>query len=149
MNMKLETIPSCRVAYFRRVGPYGDGNGQTMEALKRWALERGLMNECTVILGVAHDDPTVTPPECCRYDTCIIVPGDYPIENCAEGRIAGGSYAVFTLEHTAEALQEAWLGIFPELDRHGLIPDGTRPILERYAAHMINNHLCEICVPVQ
>lgn len=149
MHMKLETIPPYRVAYFRRVGPYGADNGQTMETLKRWAREHGLMNERTVILGVAHDNPAVTPPERCRYDTCIIVPEDYVIDGCAEDRITGGNYAIFTIAHTAEAVQEAWLGIFPELGRHGLIPDETRPILERYAAHMVNNHLCEICVPIQ
>jgi len=26
--------------------------------------------------------------------------------------------------------------------------DNTRPILERYVVKMINNHYCEICVPI-
>ncbi len=149
MHMKLETMPSYRVAYIRRVGPYGADNGQTMEALKRWATERNLLNDQSVILGVAHDGPAVTPPERCRYDACIVVAEGYSIEGCAEGRIASGSYAVFTVKHTAEAVQKAWLDIYPELIRHAHAPDASRPVLERYATHMVKNHLCEICVPVQ
>lgn len=65
-----------------------------------------------------------------------------------EGNIVGGKYAVFKIKHTAEAIQNAWLEIFPELSRQGHVFDDTRPILERYVVRLVNMHYCEICVPI-
>jgi DNA gyrase inhibitor GyrI len=70
-------------------------------------------------------------------------------KHICQGNIAGGRYAVFTISHTAEAVQKAWLEIFPELLKQGSQFDETRPILERYIVEMVNNHLCEICVPIK
>ena len=54
----------------------------------------------------------------------------------------------FKINHTAEAVQKAWIDIFLELSRQGYQFDETRPIIERYIVHMVNNHHCEICVPI-
>lgn len=63
-------------------------------------------------------------------------------------QLAGGSYLVFELEHTAEAIQEAWAK-FPEgLNRLGYQLDPSRPIMERYFRQMVENHLCQLCVPI-
>ncbi|AET67497.1 hypothetical protein Desor_1866 [Desulfosporosinus orientis DSM 765] len=35
MNMHIETLPSCSIAYIRQTGAYGKKNIQTMEKLKR------------------------------------------------------------------------------------------------------------------
>ncbi|NTV90714.1 MAG: DNA gyrase inhibitor [Clostridiales bacterium] len=174
MNMKLENIPTSQVAYIRRIGAYGEGNVRTMTALKQWAGANGLMNEKTVIIGIAHDDPQATRPEDCRYDVCLLLPdetiqaGDtwqndrelHPDDKLQKdqdihdgysvlrGEIAGGKYSVFSVKHTAEGLQQAWNEIFPALFKEGYILDNTRPILERYAAEQVERHLCEICIPV-
>ncbi len=149
MRISIETIPACVVACVRRTGPYGAGNVRAMEELKAWAGARQLLNDDAVILGIARDDPAVTAPENCRYDACLVVPDDFAAygETC-RGAAAGGRYAVFTVQHTAQAVQKAWREIFPELKRRGLQADLARPIIERYAAGMVQNHLCEICVPV-
>ncbi len=34
MNMNIETIPSCSIAYIRQKGAYGEENIQTMKKLK-------------------------------------------------------------------------------------------------------------------
>ncbi|HCW54113.1 MAG TPA: hypothetical protein DG753_10320 [Clostridium sp.] len=64
------------------------------------------------------------------------------------GTIKAGKYAVFTIEHTVEAVQEAWEKIFDEVLINGYKIDFSRDILERYAVKMVNNHKCEICVPI-
>lgn len=86
----------------------------------------------------------------CRYDTCIVISNDSFVIDAPikEGYIAGGKYAVFKISHTAEAVQKAWLDIFPELSRQGYRFDGARPILERYVVQLVHMHYCEICVPV-
>jgi DNA gyrase inhibitor GyrI len=150
MNMNIETISSCSIAYIRQIGAYGVENIHTMEQLKHWAKANNLMNSKTVIFGIAHDNPQTTPPENCRYDACILLNDEhFPTDgNVQHGEINGGKYAVFTVKHTAEAVEQAWVEIFPVLSESGYLPDTTRPILERYAAEQVEKHLCEICVPI-
>ncbi len=150
MKSTIEHIPKLRIAYFRQIGPYGSGNVQAMENLKAWARSKDLFNDRAVILGIAQDNPATTNPENCRYDTCIAIADDFSFEEgeIKAGFLIGGKYAVFQIAHTAEAVQKAWAEIFPELFGQGLQFDESRPILERYRVEMVNNHSCEICVPV-
>jgi DNA gyrase inhibitor len=151
MKMKIETMLPYRIAYLRHIGPYGTGNVQTMERLKSWAKSRKLLDESAVIFGIALDNPETTAPKDCRYDVCIVVSEDYSVndDHVCQGNIAGGRYAVFTISHTEEAVQKAWLDIFPELSKQDYQFDEARPIIERYIVKMVNNHLCEICVPIK
>jgi len=150
MTYQIEEIPASRVAYMRRTGPYGAENHALMEKLKAWAKANGLFTKFAVILGIAQDNPEATPPESCRYDVCIVVPDDYAIADTDinEAELPGGRYAVFTIDHTAEAVQAAWGEIFTQLSVRGRQPDFSRPVLERYIPAMVEKHLCEICVPV-
>ena len=150
MDIMIEKIPAYKIAYIRQIGPYGINNVQTMEKLKKWAKSNYLFNDESIIFGIAQDNPETTKPENCRYDTCIVVSNDYSVTDdyVREGDIVGGKYAVFKINHTAEAVQKAWSDIFPELLRQGYRFDEVRPIIERYIVKMVNNHYCEICVPV-
>lgn len=150
MTYQIEEMPTSRIAYMRRIGPYGTENHALMEKLKAWAKANGLFTKFAVILGIAQDNPKTTPPENCRYDVCIVVPDDYVIADTdvSEMTLPGGRYAVFMIDHTAEAVQRAWGDIFPQLSAQGQQPDFFRPVLERYIPAMIEKHLCEICIPV-
>lgn len=150
MNVDIENIPSYRIAYIRQIGPYGQSNVKIMEELKLWARTNGLLDEQSIVLGIAHDNPELVDPMNCRYDTCLVVSNDKCIcdVNINEGSIRGGKYAVFQISHTAEAVQKAWLAIFPELYKNNYQMDETRPILERYKAALVKEHYCEICVPI-
>jgi len=136
-----------RIAYIRQSGSYGQDNVQIME---KWAMSNGLINEQSIILGIAHDNPKIVEPENCRYDICLVISNDYCISDdyISDGSILGGKYAVFKIRHTAEEVQKAWLAIFPELFKKGHQLDESRPILERYKTEMVKNHFCEICVPI-
>ncbi|MDO9491021.1 GyrI-like domain-containing protein [Acetobacterium sp.] len=150
MKMKIEMILESEIAYIRRMGSYGVGNIQTMEKLKTWATTRGLLNDESIILGLTWDNPATTKPEDCRYDVGLIVRADQQISDSVVqiGQVSPGEYAVFEIEHTAEAMQQAWSELFLELSKHGYQVDDSRPITERYAAVMVKNHQCEICVPI-
>ncbi|MER6398139.1 GyrI-like domain-containing protein [Kitasatospora sp. NPDC001603] len=146
----VEEVPEFKVACMRRVGPYGAGNQEQMERLKGWAAASGLLRDGSVVLGIAQDDPGVVAPEDCRYDVCLVVPRDTGIGGAGieEAWLPGGRYAVRTVAHTAEALARAWAGLLPALADAGFRFDSARPIIERFAPRMVENHLCEICVPV-
>ncbi|MDS0526103.1 GyrI-like domain-containing protein [Clostridium sp. SHJSY1] len=150
MTVKIEIIPANTIAYIRNIGPYGIKNIQTMERLKDWAKSKNLFNDESIIFGIAQDDPKVTQAENCRYDACIVVSKDYIITDdyIKESTLIGGKYAVFKINHTAEAVQKAWGDIFHELLINGYEFDKSRLIMERYIVKMVNNHFCEICVPV-
>ncbi|WP_282942161.1 GyrI-like domain-containing protein [Paenibacillus sp. RC67] len=149
MNMKVETLPNYRIAYVRHVGPYGPGNIQAMEKLKKWAKEKHLLNKSAILLGIPQDNPETTLPEKCRYDACIVISNDYQIDSSIyEGELPGGTYVICKIKHTAEAIQHAWVEIFPTLQNSGYQID-NKPIFERYTGDMINNEYCELCVPVK
>lgn len=150
MNISIEMIPSYKIAYIRRIGAYGSENVKIMEQLKDWAREENLFNESSIILGIAQDNPKVTEPKDCRYDTCLVVSDEFKVDNkhINLGEIIGGKYCVFKIIHTADAMQKAWMEIFSELSKRNYEFDDRRPILERYAIVMINKHFCEICVPI-
>ncbi len=149
MNVKIEVFPEYRIAYMRQIGPYGPDNVQLMEKLKKWAAARELLAESAIILGIAHDDPDITPPEKCRYDCCIVIPDDYkPESNINENKLPGGRYAVYQVKHTAADIGNAWNDIFSVwLPDSGYQID-DRPIFERYAGTM-EEVTCEICIPVK
>lgn len=151
MKIKLEMMCPCKIAYMRRVGAYGPENKVQMDSLKKWARDNGLLNEEAIILGIAQDDPSKVQPQACRYDVCIVIREEYKMESreVNVGGITEGKYVVFEVEHTAAAIQKAWGDIFQEIDKGGYRLDESRPIIERYQMEMVNNHLCEICMPIE
>ncbi|HAH62470.1 MAG TPA: DNA gyrase inhibitor [Treponema sp.] len=158
-DSKIETTSAAAYIFMRRTGAYGAENAALMESFKAWLRSRNLLEEDSVILGIAQDDPAVTPPERCRYDVCFLTDdcrkrfeGTFdPVSgNRIEyGTTGGGVYAVFTIEHSAHAVEQAWNNLFAELSKYRLTVDRSRPVVERYACTMVRNHLCEICVPIQ
>ncbi|WNS44869.1 GyrI-like domain-containing protein [Paenibacillus sp. MMS20-IR301] len=160
MNIQLEKIPATAIAYVRQTGPYGPANARAMEHLKQWALENELLAGSAVLFGIPMDNPADTAPEDCRYDACISLPGASAQEASAAagnraddsiryGLLSGGTYAILTIEHTAEAVARAWDGLIPALQGSGRQLDPMRPVMERYTGEMIRNHLCQLCIPVQ
>ena len=148
MDMRIETFPPHHIAYMRRTGAYGEGNSKLMARLKDWVRDNGLWNDATTILGIAQDNPEITVPEECRYDVCLLVDGDFDADGILKGVINSGKYAVFTVEHTSEAVQRFYAGLFAELSAAGVTFDSSRPIMERYVSKVVESGFCEFCVPV-
>ncbi|AYV67939.1 transcriptional regulator [Niallia circulans] len=149
MNITIEEIPKSRIAFFRNVGEYGEKqNKELMESFKKWAKLNGIFDN-SIILGIPQDNPEITPKEECRYDVCIVVENDFKVAKPAQvGEFSGGKYAVFLLDHTKEAVSEFWGNIISEIERNNLSLK-EQPIIERYTSQMIEDHLCEILVPIQ
>lgn len=147
MNFIIEQLPTQPTVYMRRIGAYGIENYRLMATMKEWTERKGL-SKGGVIYGIAHDNKN-TPPEKCRYDVCLVVSADYPTDNSVQrGEILGGKYAVFTIPHTAEAVQEFWTSIIQVLREENLQYDTTKPILERYIYELVQDGQCEFCVPI-
>ena len=150
MEIKIENISKCNIVYITRIGAYGSENIPIMEKLKRWAKNNKLINDKPVIIAIIHNNPQETAPENCRYDACIVVDKKFiEDESVKNGEIAEGKYAIFTVEHTVQEMSKVWQNMFSMLLKKGFIPDCTRPIMERYSQEKVDNHLCEICVPIK
>ncbi|MCY7823233.1 GyrI-like domain-containing protein [Bacillus spizizenii] len=149
MKITIEELPESRIAYFRNVGEYGGKkNKELMESFKKWAQLNGIFHN-SIILGIPQDNPSITPKEECRYDVCIVINQDFNVPQPAQvGKLSGGKYAVFLLDHTKEAVSEFWNIIFSEIEKNNLTIR-EYPIIERYTSQMIDNHLCELLVPIQ
>lgn len=146
--MKIEILPKYRIAYLRQVGPYGPANKEVMEKLKQWADEKNLLTESAVIYGIPQDHPVTTLAENCRYEACIVISNDLLLDDSVcESEQAGGEYIVCKVKHTAEDIKKAWAEIIPAILNSGYQID-NKPIIERFSLEMINNHYCELCVPV-
>ena len=104
-EVRIETRQPVRVAFARHVGPY-EQCGKAWDTLRAWAGPRGLLGPQTVCLGLAYDDPEVTPVDRIRCDACISVPDSIEAEGeIGIQRIDGGPYAVLTHRGSYETLQ--------------------------------------------
>lgn len=151
MNTRTETIQPCTIAYMRRTGAYGIECKTVMEQLKSWARNTNNLNDDSIVLGIALDNPEVILPESCRYDACLIVSNNFHTndDSILIRELHGGSYCTFTVAHTTESIQKAWSTMFTDISTLGYTIDFSRPIIGRYAMKMIRKHSCEICVPIR
>lgn len=148
MKYTIEEIVPQKIAYMRRTGSYGVENLKLMQELKKWAMNKNIFKNST-IYGIAQDGAD-TPPEKCRYDVCIVVEDESILDNNVMiGKLQGGKYAIFTINHTAEDVQEFWQSAFEILKENNIQYDFSKPILERYKENLVNNGKCEFCVPLE
>ena len=117
MDTRTETMQPCTIAYMRRTGAYGIECKAVMEQLKSWAKQTNNLNDDSIILGIALDNPEVTAPESCRYDACLVVSNNFHTDdgNVHTRKLNGGKYCVFTVAHTTEAIRQAWSTMFTEI----------------------------------
>lgn len=148
LEWTIETLSPTGLAYFRSLGEYGSAqNKAIMDDAKGWAEMNGFSDHFT-ILGIPQDDPAVTPSEKCRYDVGILINDErQAVSPAMYGVLEGGQYAVFILDHTKEAVSNFWNQVFQTIEQHQLSVR-NEPIIERYTPNMIEQHLCEILVPI-
>ena len=144
--MVIEEFRNIRIAYMRRTGEYGIRNKELMETFKAYLRDRNLLSADSTILGIALDDPYSVEKENLRYDVGFVITGNENI-GMEVREIPDGRYAVFEIPHTAEAVSEFWNNLSSLL---GKLPvDRSKPVVERYNAAKISNHLCEFCIPLK
>ncbi len=153
MNFEVREMPEQNVAYIRKIGPYCKETCEpAFNELLQWAGPRNLLGPGKM-LAIYWDNPEVTPPEKCRFDTCVIVPE----ETLPEGQIniqtiCGGNYAVFHFEIATDNFQQAWEDAFVGLCESGY-ECGDKPCLEIYhnhaGEHPEGKWIFDICIPLK
>jgi len=160
MDVEIKTLPNTRVAYMRYVGPYGgSGIAAAWQRFAAWCAEAGLMQPRRRMFGVCLDDPTITPPEKCRYDCAVEVGADFVpsgpmgVEVGIE-TVAGGRYACARFSGVAAEVRDAWTGLVARwLPKSRYQPD-DRPALEIYEPDFVVDEKtgafpCLLCMAVR
>lgn len=144
-DLKIEEFKDITIAYMRNTGEYGKRNEKLMEDFKEFLRKNKLFTEETTILGIALDNPTLTPTNRLRYDVGFIIDKNVKI-NLPTRKIDDGKYAIFEVGHTKQDVLQFWQNI--QNITADLLVDNKRPIIERYACNKISEHLCEFCIPI-
>lgn len=155
-HMKVDVIdlPAARVAYHRRIGPYGPGIGTFWRAtVLPWIQSHGLDGQ--ICYGVGYDDPSITAPDKCRYDACVTVPDGFDAAGSADlTTLPGGRYAVARFEGEPAAIADAWTWLTRNwLPDSGMLCD-DRPCFEMFRLDTMTNPengrlVCDLCIPVR
>lgn len=138
-SIQIQTIPSFRVAYLRRRGPYNvygfeqDGIGAGFGTLFRLAEQQGFLHDDSCFIGVALNSSRLTFADACLYDICITLHDDIPENDLVSLQtIPGGTFAVLRVACPAPAIAEYWNWLLSEwLPASGAIRE-LAPPLERY-----------------
>jgi AraC family transcriptional regulator len=155
MSIQVTQMPIQHVAYMRYVGPYGPhGIPELWQRFTTWLESRDLLAN-SVRLGVAHDDPSVTAPEKCRYDACVVVPPDFQPDRWVNVMdVPGGRYAVAEFLGTPREIEGVWDRVFRAwLPASGFEPD-DRSCFELYRGNpnvsgKPGTFRCELYLPVR
>ena len=156
MDVEIKTLPDTRVAYLRHVGPYGgSGIAAAWQRFAAWCAQAGLMQPRRRMFGVCLDDPTITPPEKCRYDCAVEVGADFvPHGEIGIETVAGGRYACGRFTGVAAEVRDAWNKLVVDwLPKSRYQPD-DRPALEIYEPDFVVDEKtgafpCLLCMPVR
>jgi AraC family transcriptional regulator len=130
VEVVIEEMPAIRAAYIRRIGPYAEASCQAWEALSRWAGPRNLFGPGHICFSLSYDDPAVTPPEKLRYDACIEVDAETPIEEPAgEVRLPARRVAKARYCGPARGIADAYTELYSRwLPASGFVPADAPPM---------------------
>ena len=109
---RIETLEPLRVAFIRHVGPYEEVR-PVFDRLAVWAAARASRIE-PLFLGLAHDNPNITPAAQLRFDCCVEVSANVRGEgDVGVTEIGGGEYATAVHRGPFDRLAEtyAWLAL--------------------------------------
>ncbi|RPJ03287.1 MAG: AraC family transcriptional regulator [Candidatus Aminicenantes bacterium] len=135
LDVRIEDVPPWRVAYVKHMKGYEDsaGIGDAFQTLFCWAGPRGVMGPDMRVLGLALDNPDITPKDKCRYYAGVVV-NDRAEPDGRVGimTIRPGKYAVGRFSGGAGIFKKAYAEMYGEwLPGSGWQPDDS-PAFESY-----------------
>jgi AraC family transcriptional regulator len=152
-NVLVAVLPPVRVAYFRKIGPYGPEIGRLWhDVFLPWRAACGLVD--APCFGIGHDDPEITAPNNCRYDACVQISPDYaPPRPACVAMLPGGKYAIATFNGHARKVATAWRDLLRSWLPNSSMQVDSRPFFEYYetppdTAQLGGTFQCKLCLPI-
>src|SRR3982751_3036774 len=105
------TFRARRVAFMRHTGPYGSEKiGDLWRRFEAWRLAHGVSAANGRLLGVAQDNPNITPRDLTRYDACVEVDDDFrSTDEVGVQVVRGGRFACVRFHGTVKTSGAAWV----------------------------------------
>jgi AraC family transcriptional regulator len=156
LDVRIQALPSYRVACMRFVGPYGpQGIPQLWGKVRTWMAMHDLIAENELSVGIAYDNPNIAVSQTCRYDAGVVVSSDFALDRrVSVTDTASGRYAITAFSGTAAEIAAAWdLTFSAWIPDSGFAPD-DKPCIELYRGTTgldpsVGAFTCELCLPVQ
>ena len=154
LKPKIKTLKEKKAIYVQGIGKYSESSAYAWEKVCGFAAKNRLFGFGTELIGISHDDPTVTEPEKCRYEACITVTKDVkPEGEIGVRQIPGGKYAIFTMKGPYENFPKAYQFIFGKWIPGNGIELRDVPCFEKYlndpGKTKPEKLRTEICIPVK
>lgn len=156
--VEIREIEDEKVYYVRKIGPYQESGPQAYNELKKFIMKNKLemsdVNPKVKLIGLSHDDPWVTEADKCRFDACITVTKDVPLDkNVNIQNIKGGKYAVFLHKGPYNEVGPVYQAICGEWLPNNNYKLRDLPLLEVYLNNPDNTKpedlLTEIYLPIE
>lgn len=152
---EIRQVEEKRVVYIRIMDWYGAPESYTRawSQLGKFATKNKLLKSDTEYIGLSFDDPTITPPDKCRFYACFTTKDEIkPAGPFGIQLIKGGQYAVFTHHGAYQNLIDSYFYIYVTwLPDSGYRLSGTMSF-EKYVNSLHNakeeDLITEIYVPV-
>ncbi len=112
---EVKQIKTKKIVYIRIIDWYGSPESYTRawKKLGQFAHKNNLLNKDTEFIGLSFDNPTITPPENCRFYACFTVTEDIkPDGPFGVQKIEGGLYAVFTMKGSYNGFLDMYYNIY-------------------------------------
>lgn len=152
MDVKLVDFDDTRVAYVRHTGPYFECCG-AWESICASEAVMSTVSENTIMLGLCHDDPDVTPTDKIRYDACVSIPESFePPEGISTQIVPGGKHAVYIHKGSYTGLHDAYRLLYGKWFPESGLEPGKTPSFEVYLNSPLDTPedklVTEIWIPV-
>ena len=154
-NVAVQKLKPIPVAFIRHLGTYLEVDAQEYNRLIDWADSQGLYTGDNLLLGVGHDDPSITPIEKVRFDVCLSVPEPFqPKDTIGFQTLPGGHFATLTyIGPWGTGLEQAYGVLFQQLLQKENIEIIGLPAIEIYRTTQINPNYAlnetDIYIPVR
>ncbi len=115
MKAEVRVLPDRKVLYVRRTGMidnnFNHAAKEAFTALWQFLGAKNLDKDWTHCLSITPDDPSIIPPENCRYDAGVILRDGVKVEPKGEVQfqtLEGGRWAVFLHKGPYEMMWQTW-----------------------------------------
>lgn len=153
-EISIQTLAPVPLAFIRHLGAYTAVDSNRFDDLLQWADKNGLYTGDNQLIGIGHDDPSITPSDKVRYDMCLTVPEPFlPDGEIGCQELPGGTYATASYVGPFGAtLEEALSQLFHTIAQRTDLEIIGLPLIEIYRSTRINpdfalNHT-DVYIPV-
>ncbi|WP_341677482.1 helix-turn-helix domain-containing protein [Niveibacterium sp. SC-1] len=131
-QVSVRKCPDLELRYWRMHGRYEETATLAWQRFTAWLPTLGLGE--LALIGTGVDDPSITPDERCRYDTCVVVPpgADAFSARASRKTAQGGWYACMGFRGERSQIRAAWHWLKSRWLPASGFSLGTSPFLECY-----------------